>query len=1429
VLISRLLLSSAIVTIFTSGILAQQPASRIAGPIDDSQLVTLAGNTPPAAIAANDRGPVDPALRLTDLILVLRRSPDEQAAFDALVASQYDPASPDYHRWLAPADVAARFGPSAADVAGVSQWLAGHGLTVEAVAPDRMTIRFGGTAAQVQAAFHTTLHNLSVHGEAHVANMADPRIPAALGPVVLGVKALHNFLPRPQHRLGSRVTLDPTTGRWQRTTSSANANAALGGISPDLGITVGSGSNQYTIEDVAPYDFATIYNVLPLWNAGTPIDGTGQTIAIAGTSDINLSDVASFRQVFGLPAGTPPKIVVANGVDPGQCTGTVNACTIDDLYENSLDVEWSGAVARGASIVLVVSGPTSPMTDTVFSSANYVVQNQTARILSVSYGECELGLGTAGNAAYNNLWETAATEGIAVFVASGDSGSATCDQGLAQSVPYTAQYGLTVSGLASTPFNTAVGGTDLNWGTTAAPYWNSSNNSSTGASAAGYMPEVPWNDTCSNPVLLPTLQSLASQLKQYGYGNPTSPTDGESACNFVNQWYSTIEQATNGQLNIAGLIDTVGGGGGASNCTASDGTTVASCTGGYAKPGWQAGVSGIPTDGKRDLPDVSFFSGNGLLGSAYLVCVSAAGSCVNSTSPTTEPVAQEVGGTSAGTPAMAGVMALINQKMGATQGSPNAELYSIAAKQSYGSCSSETAGGSCSFHDVDQGTIAMPCASGSLDCTVSHSGDNIGLLSGYNAGAGFDNASGLGSLNVANVVNAWTSTVGTTPATVTVKPAQNSIAINQSLSVAVEVSGSSGTPTGNVTIAGGGYDGGAQALASGSYTFTIPANSLPAGSLTITGSYAGDATYAEASGTASVTVTKIAPTVTVTPTPSTVGANTVVNVQINVSGPSGSSTPTGTVQLSGGGFTGGTCTLLASGGCLVQIPQNTLTNGNDTLTASYSGDSNYQSGTGTAVEVDTALAPTMTVAPSATTTTTVSTIQVAFTVTGTGPTPTGTVAIGGMYGSSVSDGTCTLTSGTCTMTVQPGSLYGGNDVITGYYSGDKTYLPEEKTVEVTVNKVTPTFSAVPSSTSIYTNDPLTINGTVSNAAVAPTGLVTFSGGAFVGDYAPVVNSQYSFVIPAGELAAGNDTITASYGGDNIFYPTSAKISIAVTQWVKVAPTIAVTLASQSIYTGQQLNVAVTVSGSGGPGTGTVTLSSGGSTLAPVTIQGGTANIPVPQYFFSPGTDTFTVSYSGDPTYLAGTATVTVTVNSSSFTLASPNSLTLSPGQQNAENVTIQTSSGYSGQITLACTLASQPSGAVDLPTCSGPTVDLSGSTEITSVLVSTIGGSASTSRPALPGPAGFGGAALAFLCFLGIPARRRGWRNLLGVLVLAFVFFSMGACGGGGGGGGGSGGGGGGGGSTGGTTAGTYTFTLTGTGSPAVTPAPTTTFTLTVN
>jgi subtilase family serine protease len=860
------------------------PTVRIVDRIDEANLVTLKGNTHPAANARNEQGRVSPTVPMTDLILVLSRDPAQQAAFDKFVANQYDPASPDFHQWLTPEQVGANFGPAESDITTVTNWLTGHGFTIGEITKDRLSIRFSGTAAQVESAFHTEIHNLSVKGVPHIGNMTDPQIPAALAPVVVGVKALHNFFPRPLHRMGSQVKLSREAGGWQRVSdtrptaqhlsAAPRASTSAPAHTPGSQFTInvpatGGTSTAYTEEDISPYDFATIYNVLPLWNKG--IDGTGQTIAIAGTSDISQNDISTFRTFFGLPttgtANTPqivhPNPSLPGGDDPGICTALSGTCTIDDLIENSLDVEWSGSIAKNAQIVLVTAASQSATDDPLYDAESYIVNNKIAPVVSVSYGECELFEGTSGNAEYNTLWQNAASEGIAVFVAAGDSGSASCDDGGdAAGVPYAAEYGTSVSGLASTPYNTAVGGTDFNWcpytDTTACPttpYWNATNNANE-ASAVGYVPEMPWNNTCTNPFILAEVIDVAKQDDVSGVNN------AESACNFLADDFQPDSGA-------AALVDTVGGGGGASGCTSSDGSTVTSCTGGYSKPSWQTGVTGIPADGKRDLPDVSFFSANGEVSySAYLICVEENGGQPCTYSTDAEPFASEVGGTSASTPPMAGVMALINQKTGAPQGFANPELYKLAAQQNYSSCSAETVttSSSCYFNDIDAGpfsapgTVAMPCDYGftgidAPDCKASGS-DTIGVLPGYNSGAGYDQATGLGSLNVANVVNAWPAISGGSGATVTVTPASTSVILTQTLAVTGTVASAAAggaTPTGTVTLTAGSYTANAT-LSGGSYSFTIPANSLGAGTDTLDVAYSGSTTYSTASGEALITV-----------------------------------------------------------------------------------------------------------------------------------------------------------------------------------------------------------------------------------------------------------------------------------------------------------------------------------------------------------------------------------------------------------------------------------------------------------------------------------------------------------------------------------------------------------------------------------------------
>ncbi|MGB8261867.1 MAG: choice-of-anchor D domain-containing protein [Terracidiphilus sp.] len=683
-------------------------AARVTAPMDEGKLVQLTGNTHPLARTEFDRGTVYPGLPMERMILVLQRSKEQEAALRSFMARQLDPASQDYRHWLQPSEFGTLYGPAERDIQTVSAWLELHGFTVDKVAAGRMFLEFSGTAGMVEQAFHTSIHRYNVNGQEHIANSTDPSIPEALRPVVAGVASLNDFRAKPAHIDMGSFRRDPGTGKWSPEGSDQVAD-------PLFGVT--NAGTKY--EMVTPYDFATIYNVTPLWSAN--IDGSGQTIAIAGRSNISLTDVAKFRSAFGLPAKAPT--IYLNGADPGMSNA-------DDRKENTLDVEWAGAVAKGATVELVTTKNTAT-TDGAVVSALYIVDNVTAPIMSFSYGECELFLGTAQNTAYNNMWQQGAAEGISIFVSSGDSGAAGCEPSFRS--PTAAVYGLAVNGAASTPYNVAVGGTDLIWANLTTTYWNSTN-AANGSSAIGYIPEVPWNNSCASD----DVDKLFGLFK-LGY-------DEEGSCNYMMKNSLHTERMT-----------ATGGGGGVSSCTSSTSSKASSCSGGYSKPSWQTGTS-VPADGKRDIPDLSLFASNGGLNSGYLICDSLTTPCTF-TDPA-DTTAQAVGGTSVASPAMAGIMALVLQKAGGVpQGLPNPTFYKLAAKEDLASCSPlmVNPGNNCVFYDIVQDNNASPCAPGTPNCTLSNKSDSYGILSGYKAAKGFDLATGLGSVNAANLVNAWSS------------------------------------------------------------------------------------------------------------------------------------------------------------------------------------------------------------------------------------------------------------------------------------------------------------------------------------------------------------------------------------------------------------------------------------------------------------------------------------------------------------------------------------------------------------------------------------------------------------------------------------------------------------------------------------------------
>ncbi|MGA8791431.1 S53 family peptidase, partial [Candidatus Binatus sp.] len=686
---------------------ASSAPDQITDPINDNDVIATPGNTRPEATAANDRGRVPDDFSLDHLILLLRRSPQRERQLQKLLGELEDPSSPNYHHWLTADEFGQRFGASPRDVDTIAGWLRAHGFRVNYIYPSAMLIDFSGTAGVVRDAFHTEIHSLSVNGKSHFANMSDPGIPAALSPALEGVVSLNDFRPHPMY--------------LQR-----------------ADYTVGGG-----YELVVPADLATIYDFNPLFAAG--YSGKGQTIVTIEDTDVYNypGDWNTFRSTFGLasayPSGSFTQIHPAPGT-AGTCTDPgVNG----DDAEAAVDVEWATAAAPNAAIELASCADTSTNFGGFVALQNLISESGTPpAIVSISYGEFEAGLGATGNAYISSLYQLAVTEGVSVFVSSGDEGAASADAGAS-----TATHGIAVSGFTSTPYNVSVGGTDYGdtYARTASSYWGSTN-SSTYGSALSYIPEIPWNDSCASE-LISAFEGYSSALGTGGFCNSSV---GESDF-----------------LNI------VSGSGGPSGCA----TLASGSCAGYAKPAWQS-IFGNPADGVRDIPDVSLFAANGVWGHYYVACYSdpANGGTSCSGAPDTW---SGFGGTSLSSPIMAGVQALINQHTGSRQGNPNPTYYSLAAAE-YGAggnsaCNSSLGNdvnSSCIFHDVTLGDMDVDCT-GTDNCYTPSgtygglSTSDSALQRAYAAGVGWDFATGIGTINANNLVMAFGSPAATPTGTPT--------------------------------------------------------------------------------------------------------------------------------------------------------------------------------------------------------------------------------------------------------------------------------------------------------------------------------------------------------------------------------------------------------------------------------------------------------------------------------------------------------------------------------------------------------------------------------------------------------------------------------------------------------------------------------------
>lgn len=824
---------------------AQKPEARIVGRIDNSSRVSLPGTRSAIAQAESDAGRMDGTTQLENMSIVFSRSAAQQTALDALIAAQQDPSSPRYHQWLGPDEFAAQYGASDADIAKVEQWLQTQGFTVNGVSRSRIEVSFTGTVAQVEAAFGTELHYFQNGEQKNFAPAMDLSVPAALSTAVVGVAHLSDVKPRPHLRA---VKLKPNF------TSSQSGN-----------------------HFVQPGDLAVIYDINAAYSAG--YTGAGETIIVVGQSAIQTADITNFQSAAGLPIIAPTLTLM-----PG--TGTSTLYTTDQS-ESDLDVEWSGGVAKGATVNFVYTGSGNFGT---LDALQYAIQNKLGPIISNSYGICEVGEGQTNITTMNTYLQQAAAQGQTVISAAGDDGSNDCYR--SSSLSAANQIGLSVDWPASSQYVTGLGGTEYTSAAIASSnstYFAAANGSDVLVSAKSYIPEQVWNDS--------------------------SASTGLSA-----------------------------GGGGVSSY--------------ISRPSWQTGVTGIPAGTFRLVPDISLASSPNNAG--YLYCSSDSstgitGSCAHGFRDANSTSLTIAGGTSFAAPIFAGILAIINQKTNNTYaGLVNPTLYTLASNATtYASA----------FHDITSGNngctngVQYPTSfntNGSVKtygqtCTSAQAGQ-------YTTNTGYDLATGLGSIDVYNLLQAWPNSAPKTGSSTTLSAAtltpQAGANDNITITVASASSGVTTVPTGTVLLT---VDGaGATTLTVGANgTVTYSFSSTVTTAHVIQAVYSGDTVFSTSTGT--ITVTVVASTLKTSTTTATAATSPAIGgvtdaIAVTVAPSTGTTpVPTGSVAvyLDGASTAAATLTLSGTGTASYNyVPALTQAGlGSHTVKFSYAGDTNYQTST----------------------------------------------------------------------------------------------------------------------------------------------------------------------------------------------------------------------------------------------------------------------------------------------------------------------------------------------------------------------------------------------------------------------------------------------------------------------------------------------------
>jgi subtilase family serine protease len=392
--------------------------------------LTRVGSRPSAVPAVVSRHAVLTSTRLHVTVTLRPRDPAALAAYARAVATR---GSPDYRRYLTPAQFARHFGATPAQVSAVRSSLRVRGLHPGAVSAGRLSIPIVAGAGALERAFRVSLAQLVLPGRrTAIAASARPAIASGVADLVQSVLGLDTTSsPRPLLVRQARASVR---------SGAARPHVVTGGAQPcPSAQSAASSAGAYTADQIASaYGFSGLY--------GSGDLGQGVTVAVYELEPNTSSDIAAYQSCYGTHA-TISYVPVDSGAGTGPGSG-----------EAALDIENLIGLAPAVN-VLVYQGPNSNSGapgSGPYDTFSTIINQDRASVVTVSWGQCESALGQTNAVAESTLFEQATVQGQSIVAASGDNGSEDCDN--PGSVPQTQ---LAVDDPSSQPFVTGVGGTSL--------------------------------------------------------------------------------------------------------------------------------------------------------------------------------------------------------------------------------------------------------------------------------------------------------------------------------------------------------------------------------------------------------------------------------------------------------------------------------------------------------------------------------------------------------------------------------------------------------------------------------------------------------------------------------------------------------------------------------------------------------------------------------------------------------------------------------------------------------------------------------------------------------------------------------------------------------------------------------------------------------